>query len=121
MTPPVVYIAGPYTSAPTENTRRAVGVALEMIVAGMAPICPHLSHFVELIAGPLPWVTWLDVDMAVIEKCDAVYRLEGSSRGADIEVRCALDHDIPVYYAAGGCTVAALAAELQQSRSGSAT
>jgi len=46
----------------------------------------------------IDWQMFLDWDLAVIEKCDAVYRIKGNSKGADIECRFAKRRGIPVFY-----------------------
>jgi hypothetical protein len=34
----------------------------------------------------------------LLEKCDAVFRIEGSSKGADEDVRIAQERGLPVYF-----------------------
>lgn len=94
----LIYIASPYTIGDTEaNVNRQIDTYAELIKLGFAPIAPLLSHFVE-IKYPQDHSTWIDIDFAMLSKCDGLLRLDGESKGADLEVGFATDHDIPVYY-----------------------
>lgn len=93
-----IYIASPYTLGDVAvNVKRQIDVANELIECGYAPFAPLLSHFQHLV-HPQDHDTWMDIDLTWLVQCDAVLRLEGESKGADIEVSAAKDHDIPVYY-----------------------
>lgn len=92
-----VYVAGPYTHGDVAvNVRSAIEIGLVIIKAGLAPYIPHLSHFMHM-HEPQQYECWMGVDMAWIEKCDALYRLPGYSPGADREVRHAKARQIPVF------------------------
>ena len=73
--PLVVYVSGPYT-APTpeqvaENVRRAEDEAHEVMRRGHVPICPHsMTHQWE--RGGFSWDEFLRVDLALLERCDAI-------------------------------------------------
>ena len=96
MTAPLLYIAGPYSSDPVDGTRRAIEAADHLWDAFDTPaIVPHLSHLHHLI-NPRPWEDWLRLDLVLVERCDAVWRLAGKSLGADMEVNHAIDRGIPV-------------------------
>lgn len=58
------------------------------------PIAPLLSHFID-ICYPLPYEHWIEIDLALIK---AVLRIPGPSKGADLEVKTALECGIPVFY-----------------------
>jgi hypothetical protein len=93
-----VYVAGPYTGGDVaQNVARAMDVADELLSAGFAPFCPHLSHFLHL-HHPHGYETWMDLDMAWLAACDVVLRLPGVSPGADREVAEAEALGIPVAY-----------------------
>lgn len=94
----VVYVAGPYTHPdPVSNTRTALEVGTQLLDSGhVAPIVPHLSLFWDLHT-PRPYRTWLELDLDLISRCDAVLRIPGSSAGADIEVELAVAENIPVF------------------------
>ncbi len=92
-----VYIAGPYTKGDVvENVRTAVLAGDAVFEAGHFPYVPHLTHLWHMIR-PRPWQDWMRLDLAWLEACDALIRLPGESKGADLEVRHAAKHLIPVF------------------------
>jgi hypothetical protein len=93
---PLIYIAGPYSSDPVGNTRRAIEAGERCWDMGGAPIVPHLSMLWDLLE-PSPHSTWMERDLQVIARCDAAIRLAGESPGADREVAYARELVIPVY------------------------
>jgi len=97
---PLVYVAGPYTQGSLDdNIRNAVLVAdvLELTF-NCAPFIPHLFHFWELMS-PRPYESWLALDFDMLERCDALIRIEGHSPGGDREVKYAEQLGIPVFRA----------------------
>ena len=93
-----VYIAGPYSSGDVAvNVWSAVQAANRLLDAGYKPYVPQLAHFWHIIT-PRPREDWLHLDIDWLLKCDAVIRLDGASRGADVEVQWASEYKIPVYY-----------------------
>lgn len=93
---PVVYIAGPYSHPdPCENTHWAVLVA-NALWDCVVPVVPHLTHFWHTMT-PKPYEQWLEYDLALMQRCDAVFRMRGSSSGADAEVVKARAAGIPVF------------------------
>jgi len=93
----LIYIAAPYTSDPENNTLKALEIAEQILAEGMIPFCPHLSHYWHL-KYPHPWDTWLKIDVEILLRCDAVLRIQGESKGADLEVETAKLKWIPVFY-----------------------
>lgn len=96
-----VYIAGPYSNEDENivetNVKKAMDMANDLIEAGFAPFCPHLTHFLHK-NQPQPYEKWLEIDFIFLESCDALIRLEGKSPGADKEVKLAEYLGIKVYY-----------------------
>jgi len=93
-----IYIASPYTIGDVAvNVKRSIYAAEELIAHGYAPYCPLLSHFHHMI-HPNDYETWMDVGLTWLVRCDAVLRLTGESKGADIECQIALEGGIPVFY-----------------------
>ena len=93
-----VFIAGPYSKGDVaQNVKRAMDVANDLIEAGFAPFCPHLTHFLHMNHHQ-PYDKWLDIDRMYLEVCDAVLRIPGESNGADLEVKKAKELGIPVFY-----------------------
>ena len=81
----LIYIAGPYTKGDTAgNVRRACLAGAQILKKGHTPFIPHLSHFWHLIS-PKSWETWLKIDFTLLDRCDALLRLDGESKGAEAE------------------------------------
>ncbi len=114
MTRRVVYIAGPVGRGDlAANIQQATDAFRRLALAGLAPICPHWSAFsgptlvsatggtVYAIASVdgcgLSHAEWLAVDLALVERSDAVLRLPGESSGADQETEHANARGIPVF------------------------
>lgn len=97
----VVYIAGPYRGADAfaiaENVRNAERLALAVWRMGAAALCPHCNtaHF----QGCAPDTLWLDGDLAMMKRCDAVLLTPDwkRSEGARLERRAARRAGIPVF------------------------
>lgn len=96
MSTPRVYLAGPYSSNPAANTRRAIEVADEIMALGLVPFVPHLTHFWEQ-QSPKPYAKWLEYDMHWLRCCQAFFRIEGESKGADLEEEEARRLGMPIY------------------------
>jgi hypothetical protein len=104
----VIYVSGPITNGGKKTGRKhmlkhvmhAVGIGITLIRKGYAPIVPHLDWLFgwHPKGKMITWEDFLNWDLAVIEKCDAVLRLKGKSKGADIEVRYAKRRRKPVFY-----------------------
>lgn len=104
----IIYVSGPY-SADTEegrlfNVKTAIFYGIELMRKGHSVIVPHLSHYMEghaqLFAGGFTWDRWLEQDLEILERCDALYFI-GESRGANLEREKALDWGLTVYYSVG--------------------
>ena len=96
---PFVYVAGPISTGGDipGNTHRGIKLAEEIRQLGFATFCPHLSVATEMVCGASTWQSWLDYDEQIILRCDAVFRMDGDSRGADRETAFAEHHAIPVF------------------------
>ena len=108
----LILIAGPYRSGTQDdpelmraNLSRLEAAALEVYRRG------HLPMIGEWVALPLMRLegmqfpgdkVWEAIQYPVahvlLEKCDAVYRIGGASKGADQDVRIAQERGLPVYY-----------------------
>jgi hypothetical protein len=95
----MVYIAGPYAHPdPVQNTNETIGTAEYLLGTGLiTPVVPHLTLLWHLVS-PHKVDFWYDYDLALLARCDALYRRPGLSTGADNEVIFAQEHDIPVFY-----------------------
>lgn len=94
----VVYVAGPISRGNMdENIRKAIHMADLLANSGFSPIIPQLSFFWQLLR-PREYESWMEMDFALIKKCDALLRIPGESKGADREVQYAMSLPIPVVY-----------------------
>ena len=98
MARPRVYVAGPISKGDRyENIHQAIRVGRYMVRDGLAPMVPHLDHYMFPHPDDLPWQTALDWDLAWVEVAEAVFRLPGPFKGADLEVHTAESLGIPVF------------------------
>lgn len=94
----IIYISSPYTIGDVcENVRAACMAGDEILGKGHTPFIPHLTHLWHIIS-PKPYNIWLELDMNLMSMCDAVLRLPGESRGADLEIKQAREWCMPVYF-----------------------
>ncbi len=93
----VIYVAGPYTKGDVAvNVRRSMHFGDILLRNNLVPVLPLLSHFWHIVS-PKDYDVWTTLDLAMVLKCDALFRMEGESLGADAEVMYARDHDILVF------------------------
>ena len=109
MSRPVVYIASPYTRGdPAMNTHFQCRVFDRLMSDGIVwPVAPLLSHFQHTMF-PRPYQDWIEYDLALLERCDALLRLDAvlpdhgyiqsESSGADGEVAAMVRLGRPVFY-----------------------
>lgn len=99
MTRPVIYIAGPITKGDRNRNLYAFHYAHRWLIDhGFAPINPGMTMQLPFAWEPqYTHEMWLECCFPLVERVDAVLRLEGESAGADAEVDHALKCDIPVY------------------------
>lgn len=94
----IIFISSPYTIGnQLDNVQRQVEAAHTLMDYGYAPLAPLLSHYLEQWRSR-PWEEWMEIDFVLLAKCDALLRLDGESRGADLEVAEARRLGIPVVY-----------------------
>lgn len=93
-----VYIASPYTIGDVaQNVHKQMETANELMNRGFAPFVPLYTHFQHMMF-PRPYEDWIKFDNEWIQSCDCLLRLDGASKGADSEVRYALELGKPVCY-----------------------
>jgi hypothetical protein len=93
-----IYIASPYTKGDVAvNVRQSLDAADAIAGAGYVVFAPLLTHFWHMV-HPRPWEFWVEQDLAWLERCDAVVRLPGESKGADAEVVRARELGLPVFF-----------------------
>ena len=92
-----VYVSGPLSTGDRKaNVAKACEVGLELIKLGYSPLIPHLTDHLDP-DDSLGHAVWMEVDYPWVEVADAVLRLPGESKGADMEVARAQEFGIPVY------------------------
>lgn len=98
----LVYVSGAYR-APSingiyQNIHRARAAALKIWARGDVALCPHLNSF--LMDGEFPDQVWLDGDLELVKRCDAMHMLVGweQSEGATAEHALALELGLPITY-----------------------
>lgn len=98
----LVYVAGPFRGnshwAIWQNIHNAAALSLEVWRSGAACICPHLNTCFFQDAAPDH--VWLDGDLVMLERCDAVIMTPDWQRssGATAEHEHAKAIGIPVFY-----------------------
>lgn len=98
---PVLYIAGPYRAATPwrilNNIRHAQDVALQIWRRGAVALCPHANT--ALFDHEMPDAIWLDGDLELIRRSDAVVMVTGwqASTGASAERDFAKELRLPVF------------------------
>ncbi len=101
-----IYVAGPYTEGDTlTNVKNAIHAGETLFSHGFYPYVPHLNHLWE-IYHTHTHEEWLSMDREWLELCDAVVRLPGESKGADIECEWAREKGIPVIGSVDECIAA---------------
>lgn len=93
-----IYIASAYSIGDQAvNVKIQMDCADELMTLGFAPYVPLYSHF-QHMAHPRPYEDWIEIDKVWVLACDCVLRLPGESKGADGEVKLALDEGLQVFY-----------------------
>jgi hypothetical protein len=108
----MILIAGPYRGGTNDNAE-LMKLNLSKLEAAALPIfrLGHIPIIGEWVALPLIKLAgskavgddhWNEIQYPVahrlLEKCDAVLRLEGASKGADEDVRIAKERGLKIYY-----------------------
>lgn len=118
--PLIVLVAGPYRSGTNDdpvliarNLDRLEQAALRVYDAGHIPL---IGEWVALPVAKQAGSTQVGDAIAerylypvahrLLQRCDAVFRIEGASKGADQDVRLAQERGLPVYRAVGEMPVA---------------
>ena len=108
MKPMIVYVSGPY-SAPTrearlDNVLAAIKVGIEIRNKGHFPVIPHLyddfDEVAKLMGHNFDWQSYMDMDLAILERCDCLYFI-GESKGACIELERAKELGLQIFYSLG--------------------
>ena len=104
-----VFVSGPLTDGDTLSDGRRRGsnkvyynmmdalyVTIKLMDMGLMAYTPHLSYYLQR-SWPRDYKDWIRVSLYWLDKCDALYRI-GPSKGADIELEYALNHEITILH-----------------------
>jgi hypothetical protein len=92
-----IYVAGPYSIGNIDyNVNRALKMCNELIDIGAAIFSPHLFHYLHLLRER-SYEEWLSICFKWVGICDAFFRLDGYSSGADKEEAFAYDLGKPIF------------------------
>lgn len=108
----LILIAGPYRSGTNDdpdlmkkNLDNLESVSLALFRKGHVPMIGEwvALPLIRLAGSVKPGdAAWEEIQYPVahrlLEKCDAVFRIEGASRGADEDVRLAKERGLSIYY-----------------------
>ena len=108
----LILIAGPYRSGTNDdsilmqqNLKNLEAVALPLFRKGHIPIIgewvalPLMKLAGSTKPGDGPWEeVQYPIAHRLLEKCDAILRLPGESKGADEDVRVATQRGLKIYY-----------------------
>lgn len=106
----VVYCAGPFRSSSKHvpgqqdawgiqtNVMNAMALALEVWRIGGAALCPHANTM--FFQNAAPDNVWLEGDLALLAKCDAMIVTPRwtASAGTRAEIAFANEHNIPIFF-----------------------
>lgn len=99
----VVYVAGPVSNGGTlsdeeteKHVHNAIFIADVLMNNDLFPLVPHLTYYWHK-EMPRDYDDWIELGLALLRKCDALYRMPGTSLGADLEVQKAREWKIPVF------------------------
>jgi len=99
-------IAGPYTSGSNDkkqwkrNHEELNRYAYQVFLKGHIPVIGVnvALPIIEVAGSHMFDDVMMPISLALAERCDAVLRIGGSSKGADEEVEVFKKRELPVYY-----------------------
>ena len=98
----LLYIVGAYSGDIQSNIKEAEKVSINLIANGFHVITPHknTSGYEKYEDGNITYETWIDMDIDILSRCDAVYVMQNSknSNGAFREIDFARKNNIPLIY-----------------------
>lgn len=98
----VIFVSGPYRANNLQgvlaNIRKARKVSLKLWLEGWAAICCHSNT--ALFDGAAPDNIWLEGDLEILRRCDAIYMIDGweNSEGAISEFKLAQELGLEIIY-----------------------
>lgn len=98
----LLYVAGAYSGNITENIKKAEEVSISLISNGFHVVTPHknTSGYEKYENEKLTYKTWIDMDLDILSRCDAIYIMQNShnSNGVKKEIEHAKKLNMPIIY-----------------------
>ena len=98
----LLYVAGPYSGDIEANIARAEAVSIGLIRNGFHVLTPHknMAGYEQYEGDGIGYKTWLDMDLDLLRRCDALYVMLNSERsvGVQKELKFARRKRIPVIH-----------------------
>lgn len=93
-----VYVAGPVgkVEGRLERVIAAIEAGEQISAIGVLVFVPHFYHFWDA-RHPHDYEFWMRLCMEEVRRCDALFRMQGESPGADREVALAKSLGMPVF------------------------
>jgi len=92
----IIYIASPITIGDPATIKGKVADIIQFIYKAGHLAYPPMYMEPWEIKYPIAYEDVLEYDLKWLEKCDILYRVEGESKGADIEMAHARKLNIPI-------------------------
>ena len=91
MYPPLIYVAGAYAGDVSANIIKAERVSIALIRNGWHVFTPHKNTAGYEKYGDIPKSTWLEEDLNILARCDALYVMDNwrTSPGTKGEIAAA--------------------------------
>jgi len=98
----LLYVAGPYSGDTEANIAMAEEVSIGLIRNGFHVYTPHknLSGYEQYEEDGIGYETWMDMDLDILSRCDAIYVMLNSERsvGVQKELEFARKNKIPIFH-----------------------
>ena len=100
MCPPLIYVAGAYAGNVSANIIKAERVSIALIRNGWHVFTPHKNTAGYEKYEDIPKSTWLEEDLNILERCDAMYVMDNwrTSPGTEGEIASARQLGIPIFW-----------------------
>ena len=98
----LIYIIGAYSGDVEHNIIDAEKVSIDLIRQGHHVFTPHknTAGYEKYEDGIITYQTWIDMDLDILSRCDAVFVMKNSerSKGSKIEIQKAMELGLPIIY-----------------------
>jgi nucleoside 2-deoxyribosyltransferase len=100
MYPSLIYVAGAYAGNVSANIIKAERVSIALIRNGWHVFTPHKNTAGYEKYEDIPKSTWLEADLNILERCDAIYVMDNwrTSSGTEGEIAAAQKLCRPIFW-----------------------